>query len=211
VGLQVVGAGLGRTGTHSLKLALEQLLSGPCYHMIEVFEHPEHVPLWHAAVRGERFDWDGIFDGYVAAVDWPAAAFWREIAATNPDAPVLLSVRDDAEAWWRSAHATIFEAMDRPPPPEAGMDEWYAMVIDLLDRRFTPRWQEQGPATTAYDAHSATVRAEVPADRLVEWRPSDGWAPLCAALDLPMPDSPFPHVNTTAEFRQMANLDVHDA
>jgi Sulfotransferase domain len=75
VGLRVVGAGLGRTGAHSLKLALEQLLGGPCYHMIEVFEHPEHVPLWQAAVRVERYDWDQIFDGYIAAVDRPVAAF----------------------------------------------------------------------------------------------------------------------------------------
>lgn len=206
--LRVVGAGIGRTGTHSLKLALEELLGAPCYHMIEVFEHPEHAPLWHAAVLGERYDWDAIFEGYVAAVDWPAGAFWRELAAANPDAPVVLSVRENAEAWWRSADATIFEATDRPPPPEAGMDEWYAMVMDLLERRFTPRWREQEPAMAAYEAHNAAVRAEVPPGRLVEWRPSDGWAPLCAALDVPIPDTAFPHVNTTAEFRQMANLDT---
>jgi hypothetical protein len=175
--------------------------------MIEVFEQPEHVPLWHAAVRGERYDWDHILDGYIAAVDWPVAAFWRELAAANSNAPVLLSLRDNAEAWWRSAHATIFEATDRPPPPEAGTDEWYAMVMDLLDG-FTPRWREQGPAMAAYDEHNAAVRAEVPADRLVEWHPEDGWGPICAALDIAVPQAPFPHVNTTAEFRQMANLDA---
>jgi hypothetical protein len=207
VTLRVVGAGLGRTGTHSLKLALEQLLGGRCYHMIEVFEHPEHVPRWHAALRGESYDWDEIFDGYVAAVDWPTAAFWRELGDDNPDAPVVLSVREDADAWWRSAHATIFEATGRPPPPEAGLDEWYAMVMDMLDR-FTPRWREQGPAIAAYEAHNAAVRAAVPEGRLVEWRPSDGWVPLCTALGVPVPDTPFPHVNTTAEFRQMANLDA---
>jgi hypothetical protein len=88
------------------------------------------------------------------------------------------------------------------------MDEWYAMVMDLLELRFTPRWREQGPAMAAYDAHNAAVRAEVPADRLVEWRPADGWGPICAALDVAVPQAPFPHVNTTAEFRQMANLDA---
>src|SRR5690242_16311928 len=92
--LRVVGAGLGRTGTHSLKLALEQLLGAPCYHMAEVFEHPEHVPLWDQATRGEMPDWDALFDGYGAAVDWPMAAFWREIGEAYPDALILLSVRD---------------------------------------------------------------------------------------------------------------------
>src|SRR2546425_219793 len=110
--LRVVGVGLGRTGTHSLKLALEELLGGPCYHMLEVFEHLEHAPVWHDA------------------------------------------------------------------------------------------------AIEAYERHNAAVRAEVPPDRLVEWRPDDGWAPICSALDLPVPDRPFPHVNTTAEFRELTGLDA---
>src|SRR5438132_13248585 len=114
VTVRIVGAGLGRTGTMSLKIALERLLGAPCYHMIEVFEHPEHVPVWHAAVRGEPVDWDALFAGYVAAVDWPVAAFWREISAANPDAVVLLSVRD-AAAWWQSADQTNREASRREP------------------------------------------------------------------------------------------------
>jgi len=95
--VRLVGAGLPRTATHSLKDALQQLLGAPCYHMIEVFEHPEHVPTWHRAVKGEIPDWEGFLGGYEAAVDWPASAFWRELAASFPDAPVLLSVRDTAE------------------------------------------------------------------------------------------------------------------
>src|SRR3954470_22227270 len=105
--LRVVGAGVGRTGTASLKAALERLLGGPCYHMAEVFEHTVHIPLWHAALLGEQVDWDKIMDGYVAVVDWPAAGCWRDLAAAHPDALVLLSTRADAQTWWKSASATI--------------------------------------------------------------------------------------------------------
>jgi hypothetical protein len=200
--LQVVGAGFGRTGTNSLKLALETLLGAPCYHMREVFEHPEHVLRWRAATRGEPVDWDGLFDGYAAAVDWPAAAFWRELAGAYPDAVVLLSLRDSPDAWWRSARATIFDTMRAEPPPEAGLGEWGAMVRDLMATRFTPDFLDEQAAKATYERLIAEVRAGVPAERLVEWRPGDGWAPLCDALGLPVPDMPFPHTNTTAEFRE---------
>lgn len=202
--LRVVGAGLGRTGTHSLQLALQQLLGEPCYHMIEVFVHPEHVPLWHQAVKGDAFDWDALFAGYAATVDWPGSAFWREISAANPDAIVLLSVRD-AEAWWRSADRTIFDALRRDSPPE--MQAWHQMVVDLFQTRFADRWDDKRAAMAAYERHNDEVRASVADERLLEWKPGDGWAPLCAALGLPVPDAPFPHVNSTADFRAMAGLD----
>jgi hypothetical protein len=203
--LRVVGAGLGRTGTHSLQLALQQLLGEPCYHMIEVFQHPEHVALWHAAVKGEAVDWDVLLAGYGAAVDWPAAAFWRELSSVNPDAIVLLSVRDDAEAWWRSADQTIWEATRRDVPPE--MQAWHGMVVGLLDARFTLRWDDKASAMAAYERHNDEVRSSVAGERLVEWRPGDGWAPICEGLGLAVPDAPFPHVNSTADFRAMAGLD----
>src|SRR5687768_4747018 len=110
MGLKVVGAGLGRTGTHSLKEALERLLGGPCYHMIEVFGRPDDIPTWHAAANGEMPPWNEFLAEFHAAVDWPAAAFWPELSEANPEAIILLSTRD-TEGWWRSADQTIFEAM----------------------------------------------------------------------------------------------------
>lgn len=200
--LQVVGAGLGRTGTASLKAALERLLGAPCYHMLEVFGHPEHMSIWRAAAEGEPVDWDELFDGYVAAVDWPAASFWPEIAAHHPDAPVLLSTRADAATWWRSAEATIFAGLgDAPSGPD---DPFREMWEAIASNRFTSRWREAGPAMEAYEEHNAAVRAGVPADRLVEWQPGDGWAPLCEMLGLPEPDEDFPHLNTTEEWRARA-------
>ena len=205
--LHIVGAGLGRTGTNSLKLALEQLLGAPCYHMIEVFGRPDDVEVWQRAIDGDLPDWDALFDGYRAAVDWPVGAFWREIAEHYPDAPVLLSTRSSAGAWWKSAEATIFQASLREIDDDSGFGPQLRMTDDLLTKRFTPGWKDEAEAARAYEQHNADVRATVPADRLVEWSPGDGWDALCAALGLAVPAEPFPHVNSTADFRAMAGLD----
>jgi hypothetical protein len=202
--LRIVGAGVGRTGTHTLKVALEQLLGAPCYHMIEVLGHPEHVPAWTAAMKGEPVDWDPVFDGYSASVDWPGGGVWEDIWAANPDAVVLLSTRDSADTWWKSASNTIFIGMKQGGLP--GSEAWYEMAMAMM-QRFTPDWLEEGPAKAAYEAHNAHVRATVPPDRLIDWQPSDGWGPLCKGLGVPVPDDPFPVTNTTAEFRQMLGLE----
>ncbi|HEX4492140.1 MAG TPA: sulfotransferase [Acidimicrobiia bacterium] len=201
--LKVIGAGVGRTGTHSLKLALEQLLGGPCYHMMEVFGRPDDVPRWQRAVDANPGPWDDILGSYVAAVDWPASEFWEPIAAAYPDAIVLLSTRKSADAWFESANNTIFAVMDGVG---AENPEWHHMIEGL----FAHFGDVTDPvaAKAAYERHNAHVRATVPADRLVDWEPGDGWEPICAALDVPVPDSPFPHVNTTDEFRTMTGLDA---
>jgi hypothetical protein len=201
-GLCVVGAGLGRTGTHSLMLALEQLVGGRCYHMAEVMERPDDVPVWHAAIGGEQPDWRTFLAEYQATVDWPACAFWRELAAANPGAIVLLSVRHSADAWWKSFEATIAAGLAKPVP--ADQPDWAVrrkMVVAMLTETFTPDWREREAAIAAYEAHNATVRATVPPERLVEWQPADGWEPLCSALNVPVPAEPFPRSNSTEEFR----------
>jgi hypothetical protein len=206
MGLQVVGAGLGRTGTHSLQIALQQLLDGPCYHMLEVFGRPDDLPVWHAAVNGNQPDWNEFLADYRATVDWPASAFWREIGSANPDAVVLLSSRD-TDGWWKSAISTIFAVGDRPSTGDPQFDAQRAMAHDMFANTFTPHWQDESEAKRAYEAHNADVRASVPADRLIDWQPGDGWAPICDKLGLPVPDAPFPHVNSTDEFRAMLGMD----
>jgi hypothetical protein len=203
--LRVVGAGLGRTGTMSLKIALERLLGGPCYHMIEVFARPHHVAAWRAASEGEDIDWDELFDGFAGAVDWPVSAFWREISDAFPSSVILLSSRDSA-GWWQSFDRTILENFRRDTIP--GTEPLFEMVTGLLRKRFTANPTSEPESVGAYDAHNANVRATAAAGRLVEWHPGDGWEPLCTALDVPVPDEEFPHVNTTAEFRSRFGLEV---
>jgi hypothetical protein len=206
--LKVVGAGLGRTGTHSLKAGLEQLLGAPCYHMLEVFGRPDDIPVWHAAVNGDEPDWNAFLSDYRAAVDWPAAAFWREIWAANPDAVVLLSSCEDADAWWTSANNTIFQLTTRPIPPEEQIAAaQISMATAMLSKRFTPDWQDETAAKRAYEQHNAAVRASVPPEQLIDYHAGDGWAPICEKLGITVPSEPFPHLNTTDEFRAMVGMD----
>ena len=203
--LKIVGAGVGRTGTHSLQLALQTLLGGPCYHMVEVFGKPEHIPMWQSAAEGNMPDWDVLFDGYVAGVDWPVGAYWRELAEHYPDAPVLLSTRD-TDGWWKSASNTIF-LVGKDGAPNEMMEAQMTMAKTMFANTFTPNWLDETEAKKAFEEHNAAVRAEVPKDRLIDWQPGDGWQPICDKLGLPVPEAPFPHVNTTAEFRGMLGLD----
>jgi hypothetical protein len=196
--LRVVGAGLPRTATKSLKEALELLLGGRCYHMAEVFQHLEDVPAWRAAIRGEEIDWRSFPPDSVAAVDWPASAFWRDLADANPDAVIVLSTRESAAQWWESADATIFPVLRKDSYPEH--EDWWAMAKELMAREIGEQWDDRAVAEAYYERHNAEVRRHAPADRLLEWRATDGWGPLCAALGAPVPDAPFPHTNTRAEW-----------
>jgi hypothetical protein len=205
MGLRIIGAGLGRTGTLSLKLALGDLLGGRCYHMDEVQERAADPEVWGDAYAGKPPNWNEFFDGYVAAVDWPSAPFWRELSDVFPDAPILLSVRD-VDAWWRSASRTIFIALATYFAPTAEDNGWTRMGRGMMER-FSPEWFDEAAAKSAYLAYNENVRETAPAGRLVEWTAGDGWEPICAALGLDVPDHPFPHVNKEADTRALLGLE----
>ncbi len=200
--IAVIGAGVGRTGTHSLKLALEELLGAPCHHMVEILGDPAQVPAWIDAIDGKPVDWSAMLARYGAIVDWPGGAFWRELAAAYPDALVLLSVRDP-EDWYRSASNTIFLAFDHTPPEAK---PWMEAVRRMLRDRFSDRFDDPTAMMDAFVRHNDAVRAGVPAGRLLEWRAGDGWEPICDRLGLPVPSTPFPVTNTTDEFREMLGM-----
>jgi len=200
--LQVVGAGVGRTGTASLKQALERLLDGRCHHMLEILGDPAQVPGWMDAIDGRDVDWQELLSDYVALVDWPGASFWRELSAANPDALVLLSTRDP-EAWYRSASNTIFNSFDHSPP---GLEDWFTAVQRMLGERFCDDLGNEAAMIDAFERHNAEVRAGVPAGRLLEWTVTDGWEPICERLGLAVPDEAFPKTNTTNETRALIGL-----
>jgi hypothetical protein len=202
MGLQVVGAGVGRTGTHSLKIGLERLLGGPCHHMIEVFGNPVQIAGWTDAIEGRPVDWSALLADYRSLVDWPGGSFWRELSAANPDALVLLSVRD-ADSWYRSASNTIFLGFENLPPE---MQPWMDSVRKMMHQRFSDKFDDATAMTDAFERHNAAVRNEVPATRLLEWTVTDGWDPICERLGLAVPDEPFPVTNTTDEFRAMLGV-----
>lgn len=201
--LHVVGAGAGRTGTLSLKTGLEQLLGVPCYHMIEVFSHPEQWPLWDRVGDGLEVEWEDIFGPYRSTTDAPGVFFWRELVARYPDAKVVLTERDP-DRWYDSVSATIFSPQHRqsmgsspvgPIIAKLGRRSWPSRDADL---RQGPPPREQ--MTRMFKAHNEEVRRTVPPERLLVYQVSQGWVPLCGFLGVPIPETPFPHVNSSDEF-----------
>jgi hypothetical protein len=202
MGLEVIGAGFGRTGTLSLKLALEKLGFVKCYHMMEVVQHLEHVPLWVAAHRGEKVDWEALYEGYRATVDWPSCNLWREHAALYPRAKVILSTRDP-DGWYDSVMNTIYKsstAMVRSDDPT--MHAFGQFAFDVVWKPvFDGRVEDRAYAIGVYNAHVERVIATIPAARLLVFEAKEGWEPLCRFLGVGVPDEPYPRVNTTEDFR----------
>jgi Sulfotransferase domain len=192
--LEVVGAGPGRTGTASLKVALEMLGLGRCYHMGEVMRDPSASDRWAAAAKGAP-DWDLIFDGYAAAVDYPAAKFWRELADYYPQSKVLLSVRD-ANGWFDSVHETIFSPRIREWIGNTPFAEFMHLTVH---GPFGDRIDDRAFMVDYFEKHVAAVKAAIPPERLLVYEVKQGWGPLCEFLGLPEPAEPFPRVNSRAE------------
>lgn len=206
MGLKVIGAGFGRTGTLSLKFALEQLGFDPCYHMMEVGKHPEHLEQWRAAGRGELPDWATLFGDYQASVDWPSCNWWAEQLEAFPQAKVILSSRDP-EAWYRSVMSTIypFSCAGRDsddPARQAGARMAFEVIWDGV---FDGRMDDKAHVLAVFERHNAAVRAQVPTGQLLEYQPGDGWEPLCDFLGCSVPEAPYPRTNSTEEFNSKRN------
>jgi hypothetical protein len=215
--VEVIGAGFGRTGTRSLKAALERLGYGPCHHMSTVIAEPHRVRQWLEVGEGRGPGWDEVFAGFRAALDWPAAAYWRELAEHYPDAKVVLSVRDP-DRWYESISATIFasaRAERRPLPVRRRVIRWlvarrapdFALYprmarATFIDRVFDGRIDDRAHVIEVYERHIAEVVATIAPDRLLVFETGDGWAPLCEFLGTPVPDEPFPRANERAAFRR---------
>jgi len=199
----------------SLKVALETLGFGPCYHMIEVFEHPEHAGFWEAAWRGKPVDWDGFLGGYEAAVDWPACTFYEELLQRHPDARVLLSVRDP-ERWYESTHDTIYQISKITAGSRLsravfafvslfvpGVFEIGRMGNEIIwQGTFDGRFEDRSHAIEVFVRHNEEVRRRVPAEKLLAFEVKEGWGPLCEFLGVAEPDKPFPRLNDAAQMRR---------
>ena len=200
--LRLLGAGFGRTGTSSTKLALEMLGWGPCHHMHEIRDHPEQLSYWNSATRGEPMDWDSVFKGYVSQIDWPGARYWRQLVSHFPEAKVLLTYRDPEE-WYRSLSQTIIPSasIGRLADPNLHTRAMAEMVYQTVHQQvFKGRIEERDYAIGVYLDHIREVQAAMPANRILTYDVKDGWQPLCAFLGMPVPDHPFPHKNTKDEF-----------
>jgi len=205
--MRVIGAGFGRTGTLSLKQALEELGFGPCYHMQEVARRPSHVRLWLSHAETGNAPWDELFDRFRSGVDYPIANVWAELAEHYPDAKVVLTVRDP-ERWWESTSSTIYGFRTAFAP-------WFRVAVPHVGRfvnmvekyvwggLFGGRFTDRDHAIAVFNEHIDLVRSTCPPERLLEFEVAHGWEPLCEFLGVAVPDKPFPHANDTAETRRI--------
>jgi len=196
--LDVIGSGLGRTGTKSLQSALNMLGVGPCHHMAEVFTHPETMSLWIEAGAG-RPDWDAIFAEYGSAVDYPSAAYWRELSAYFSGAKVVHTVRDP-DAWFDSTQATIFAQGGLAMQAIASGEGIPAAFFASFTGPFGGRFHDRPFMTDYFRRHSEEVIATIPTERLLVYEAGQGWEPLCQFLGLPIPAEVYPFENSRAEF-----------
>lgn len=196
--LKVVGAGVGRTGTDSMREALNILGFGPCHHMYEVNARDEQKRMWRAFVQGTPLGWESLFEGYSSCVDWPSAHYWKELAEFYPDAKMVLTYRS-AESWWQSFEQTILPGIRISTDPES-------LGLALIrDRVFSGRPDDRAHAMAVYEAHVEAVKTTIAPERLLIHTIGDGWEPLCAFLGVPVPAQPYPSRNTAKDF-QATNL-----
>ena len=209
--LEVIGAGLGRTGTLTLKTALEKLGYGPCHHMTEVIAHPEQIPFWNRAAEGLPVEWEDTYGGYRATVDWPGCHFYAELAERYPSAKVILSKRDP-ERWYDSMSETILAsmaAMGLKSAEEITGDHPMRFGAIIISQKTFDFDFSKTNVIAAFKRHNAEVQRRIPPERLLVFEAVQGWEPLCAFLGVPIPAEPFPRVNDREEFQTHAQK-AHD-
>lgn len=208
--LKVIGAGFGRTGTLSLKAALEKLGFVKTHHMLEVIPNSKQVNYWYEIGEGGKPDWDSVFEGFEACVDFPASSYYKELLAHYPDAKVILTVRD-ADKWYQSTINTIYRFGTITPKWARALFPRIRKTQSLADnnvwrRVFDDRFEDEDYAKQVFHDHTAEVKASVPSEKLLVFEVAQGWEPLCAFLEVPVPDEPFPRLNDTASMRRVQNI-----
>jgi len=211
--IEIIGAGFGRTGTHSLKLALQRLVFSKCYHMEDLVRNPENLHYWEDAREGKHVDWDELFKGYRAAVDFPANMFYKDFMKLYPDAKVILTMRDP-ENWYKSFGDTIIRQSNPSLKQIVSMSFklpfnkklWKQLRVfkyanEYLDDMFEGRfYEDKEKAINFFNNWNDRIKNTVPAEKLLIYEVKNGWKPLCDFLGCSVPDEPFPRSNTTAEF-----------
>lgn len=205
--LQLINAGLGRTGTTSLQVALERLGLGPCFHMFEIVDDEERLLQWERIIcDGERSDWAALYDGFTSAVDGPSTVYYREISEALPGTKVILTVRD-AEGWYKSTYDTLYQfalrTMEHPPEPGSRQARLFRVVNALVwDGLFGGRFADKAHAIEVYHRHTEDVVRTLGADNVLVYDVRQGWGPLCAFLGVEVPDEEFPRANSSEEMRR---------
>jgi hypothetical protein len=216
--MKLIGVGFGRTGTMSLKAAIEELGS-PCFHMIDLImgENRERdLAYWVRVADGEPVDWSEVFEPWEATIDWPACSRWEQLVDAFPEAPVLLNVRD-FDGWYASCANTILAvkqaALAGELPEDANRDGPSPALWGVIDKLiwegdFQGRFDDRDWVRQMYADRIETIKRTVSSDRLIVWElGKDGWEPIADALGVKAPDKPFPRLHDTNEFRTEFGLE----
>jgi hypothetical protein len=199
--LGVIGAGFGRTGTKTVKNALEIIGAGPCHHMHELVERPENLKLWSSVLDGTEINWNQIFQGYNSQIDWPGAVYWKELAVFYPEAKVIHTVRDP-ESWYESLTNTIIQTLtDAENAATSDLRNMRRFAREIIcNRLFQGRFSERDWMIDRFCAHNDEVVSTISQERLLVFDVKEGWEPLCAFLNVATPATEFPHVNSSKKF-----------
>lgn len=214
--IKIIGAGFPRTGTTSLKRSLEMLGYTKTYHMKELLVHPDKLHHWLELEENRTTDWDTLYDGYQATVDFPGYPYYKEHMERYPDAKVILTVRP-FEKWYESAYNTVWQAGPQNLQQKLAMmwrmatSSRIRKVIPCIkmvkrvfwEKQFEGRFLDKEFAKSVWDRHIEEVKNYVPEDKLLVYDVRDGWAPLCSFLGMPEPTEPLPHLNKKENFKTM--------
>lgn len=187
--------------------------------MTSILQNPKDAYMWHDALRAKyengkpfgRREWDQLLGHVEAVTDFPAAVFVEELVQAYPDAKVVLTLRD-FDAWYGSMQQTIMKQTYSTLATVMGwidpelFGEGNQMCRTGFDGLFDGDFEKNGKR--AFEGHYNLVRRVVPADNLLEWKPQDGWEPLCKFLGRPVPATPFPKANDKEVFRKKSSAVV---
>ncbi|KAI9476256.1 MAG: P-loop containing nucleoside triphosphate hydrolase protein [Benjaminiella poitrasii] len=208
--LEIIGAGFGRTGTDSLRTALN-MLGYKTHHMKSFGEDLSLDPddFYHAYLHRDEANWEKMYENYNAAVDWPTTSFYKELYAKYPDAKVILTVRD-ADSWYTSMLNTLAHRSHAPPkgdvdPTKNPRFKFQRMASTVCMNGLTSKpdeFDDKERMKKIFLDHNEEVKRLIPADKLLVFELENGWEKLCSFLGKEIPDVPYPHINTTAQHQE---------
>ena len=213
--MKVICAGWGRTGTRSLKFALEKLLRQPSYHMQNILLNKKDAKIWHDSIfkKNEEFKWDKIYKGYGACLDFPSCNYYKELMEAYPESKVILTIRED-ESWIKSWNvlnnqilkSLTFRFLAKIPKTSFKLQKDIHNKMILGEDGAFCGAKTDLERKQKFNEWNKSVIKYVPKDRLLVYEVKDGWEPLCKFLNSPIPDIPFPYKNKTKNMGHMSRF-----
>jgi len=222
--IKIIGAGFPRTGTMTLKTALEILGFNKTYHYKDLIADSKKLRFWLELENTGQTDFDALFKGFEATVDFPGYPYYKILLKKYPDAKVILTKRD-FEKWYESTYKTIWKSARKPI-----IDRLKLFIRKLFNKnlraifkcikfmrrvylkdQFNNNFSSKAHAKNIFFKHIEEVITYVPKKQLLVYDVSEGWEPLCHFLEIPIPNQAFPHLNKKEHFHEMVKGMIREA